>query len=187
VYGNVAGPFEGRGGGVFIEVSNGPVEIVNCIVWGNEASDGDGQIHLTDSGLADVSFTCVEGGYAGEENIAFDPQFVSVETDDFRLAKGSPCIDTGDDFASTPGTTDLDGNQRIIGVAIDMGCYETQDDSASCFGDLDEDGLVAGGDLALVLADFGSKGPDLLGDLDGDGLVDGADLAGVLSAWGPCP
>ena len=187
MYGNVAGPFEGRGGGIFIEVSNGPVEIANCIVWGNEASDGDGQIHLTDSGLADVSFTCVEGGYAGEENIAFDPQFVSVETNDFRLTKGSPCIDTGDDLASTPGTTDLDGNQRIIGAAIDMGCYETQDDSASCFADLDGDGVVAGGDLALVLVDFGSTGRDLLGDLDGNGLVDGADLAGVLTAWGVCP
>ena len=186
IQGNTAGS-AGRGGGVFIEVSNTPVEVVNCIIWGNQAGDGEDQIHLTDSGLADVSFSCVQGGFTGDSNIAFNPKFVSVATGDFRLDADSPCIDTGDDFASTAGVTDVDGNTRIVGVAIDMGCYERQGESNRCFGDVNGDGMVDGADLALVLADFGSKGKTLPGDLNGDGLVDGADLAGVLSAWGPCP
>lgn len=185
IHGNTAGS-AGRGGGVFIEVSSTPVDVVNCIVWGNQAGDGEDQIHLTESGLAEVSYSCVQGGFAGDSNIALDPKFVSVATGDFRLDAGSPCIDTGDDFASTAGVTDLDGNTRIVGVAIDMGCYERQGESDRCFGDIDGDGMVDGADLALVLADFGSKGSMLPGDLNGDGLVDGADLAGVLSAWGPC-
>jgi len=47
--------------------------------------------------------------------------------------------------------------------------------------DINNDGLVDGADLALVLTDW-----DLLvspADVNGDGLVDGADLALVLLAW----
>ncbi|MEE2896186.1 MAG: right-handed parallel beta-helix repeat-containing protein [Planctomycetota bacterium] len=176
----------GRGGGLFIEVTATPVPVTNCIFWGNRSGDGD-QIHLTDSGLADVSYSCVEGGYLGVGNIAFDPQFVSGGTGDFRLLEGSPCVDAGDDAASTPGIVDLDGEDRIVGAAIDMGCYENQDAAGTCFGDLDGNGVVNGADLALVLAEFGSKGRDLLADLDGNMVVNGADLAGVLAAWGVCP
>ena len=68
-----------------------------------------------------------------------------------------------------------------------MGCYENQDAAGTCFGDLDGNGVVNGADLALVLAEFGSKGRDLLADLDGNMVVNGADLAGVLAAWGVCP
>ena len=163
-----------------------PVPVTNCIFWGNRSGDGD-QIHLTDSGLVDVSYSCVEDGYFGVGNIAFDPQFVSSGTGDFRLVEGSPCVDAGDDAASTPGIVDLDGEDRIVGAAIDMGCYENQDAAGTCFGDLDGNGVVNGADLALVLAEFGSKGRDLLADLDGNMVVNGADLAGVLAAWGVCP
>ena len=176
----------GRGGGLFIEVTSTPVPVTNCIFWGNRSGDGD-QIHLTDSGLVDVSYSCVEDGYFGVGNIAFDPQFVSSGTGDFRLLEGSPCVDAGDDAASTPGIVDLDGENRIVGAAIDMGCYENQDAAGTCFGDLDGNGVVNGADLALVLAEFGSKGRDLLADLDGNMVVNGADLAGVLASWGVCP
>ncbi|MEY3025049.1 MAG: Dockerin type domain, partial [Planctomycetota bacterium] len=52
-----------------------------------------------------------------------------------------------------------------------------------CPGDLDGDGTIGGGDLAVLLAGWGGSSPDL----DGDGVVGGSDLAVLLSSWGePC-
>lgn len=55
---------------------------------------------------------------------------------------------------------------------------------ASPSADLDGDGAVGGGDLAILLAAWGAEGdaPDV--DLDGDGTVGGGDLAILLAAWG---
>jgi len=49
--------------------------------------------------------------------------------------------------------------------------------------DLDCDGTVAGGDLALLLANWGTTGAGPA-DIDGDGIVSGGDLALMLAAWG---
>ena len=46
--------------------------------------------------------------------------------------------------------------------------------------DLDGDGIVGGGDLAILLASWGSS----QADLDGDGIVGGSDLTLMLAAWG---
>lgn len=47
--------------------------------------------------------------------------------------------------------------------------------------DLDGDGVVGAGDLAVVLSSWGQPGP---ADLDGSGAVDSKDLARLLSSWG---
>lgn len=50
--------------------------------------------------------------------------------------------------------------------------------------DLNADGLVNGGDLAMLLSAWGSTGPAAGGaDLDGSGTVNGGDLAVLLAAW----
>lgn len=54
--------------------------------------------------------------------------------------------------------------------------------SAACPADLNDDSLINGGDLALVLAYWGSQNGDI--DLDGNGVVGGGDLALVLGDWG---
>ncbi|MDA0803319.1 MAG: hypothetical protein O2819_06135 [Planctomycetota bacterium] len=55
---------------------------------------------------------------------------------------------------------------------------------AACPPDLDGDGQVGGGDLASLLASWGSPA----GDITGDGATDGADLTSLLSQWGSmCP
>lgn len=52
-------------------------------------------------------------------------------------------------------------------------------------GDFNNDGKVDGGDLGLLLSNWGTCAPPTpcLGDLDGDDDVDGADLGLFLSAW----
>jgi formylglycine-generating enzyme required for sulfatase activity len=59
-----------------------------------------------------------------------------------------------------------------------------------CIGDVAMDGKVDGGDLGLLLANWGSVTPTALShacDIDDDGRVDGADLGSLLSNWGACP
>ena len=48
-------------------------------------------------------------------------------------------------------------------------------------GDLNEDCLVDGTDLAIVLGFWGQNSG---GDVDGDGVTGGGDLAIVLGFWG---
>ena len=47
--------------------------------------------------------------------------------------------------------------------------------------DLDEDGVVDGSDLTILLGSWGESDP--LADLNGDGTVDGADLTIMLGNW----
>lgn len=54
-----------------------------------------------------------------------------------------------------------------------------------CPGDLDGDLDIDIGDLAALLANYGSSGASYEdGDLDGDGDVDLADLAALLAVYG---
>ncbi len=47
--------------------------------------------------------------------------------------------------------------------------------------DINNDGIVDGGDLAVLLSQWGTTGE---ADIDGSGTVDGSDLGMLLSAWG---
>jgi hypothetical protein len=49
--------------------------------------------------------------------------------------------------------------------------------------DFNADGLVDGGDLGVLLANWGKTGTATPGDLNGDAMVDGADLGILLAAW----
>jgi hypothetical protein len=51
-------------------------------------------------------------------------------------------------------------------------------------GDLDNSGVIDGGDLGILLTLWGSTNPPI-GDLDGNGVVDGGDLGILLANWGP--
>jgi len=138
---NVAGH---SGGGINSLHSN--TTLSNCIFWANEAPDGS-QMHLEDNSNVSVSYTDVKVDqndvYIGPDctlnwglgNIDADPYFVEpgywdandfwIEGD-YHLLPDSPCIDTGDpNYIAEPNKTDLDGNPRVSGDAVDMGAYET--------------------------------------------------------------
>jgi hypothetical protein len=115
-------------GGVFYTYWSSSPVVSNCILWGNTAPSGP-QIYNDgpSSGSVTVAYSDVQGGWSGTGNINADPCFVDLTTADYHLLPGSPCIDAGDSTAvPTMVTTDLDGNARIVGSAVDMGAYELQ-------------------------------------------------------------
>ena len=60
----------------------------------------------------------------------------------------------------------------------------------SCLGDIAVDNRIDGGDLGVMLANWGPVTSTALSracDLDGNTIVDGADLGMLLSSWGACP
>jgi predicted outer membrane repeat protein len=105
------------GGGMQNEAGANPT-VTNCILWGDIPDE------IAFAGSATVSYSNVQGAWAGDGNIASDPKFVDPWG---RLSSGSPCIDTGsNDAVPSDITTDLDGNPRIINGTVDMGAYERE-------------------------------------------------------------
>jgi hypothetical protein len=133
----IAGNSATDGGGMY-NYSSSP-KIRNSVVWGNSG----GGIY-TAIGTPEVSYSIVQEGWTGtgSDNKNADPEFVSPQNasaaptaaGDYRLRANSPAINAGDDGYYNPGETpdlsaigtDLDGNPRKIGSAIDMGAYEEQ-------------------------------------------------------------
>ena len=117
-----------------------PNTIVNSIVYSNPT----GAIFLGFSGIATVSYSDVEGGFAGTGNTGANPLFVGAPGD-LRLGSGSPAIDSGNNAAVPFGLTlDLAGLFRFhddpgmpnvgagISPLVDMGAYEFQGSSTAC-------------------------------------------------------
>ncbi len=63
----------------------------NNIIWGNIQSSG-GPIAQVDGGVANVTYSDVEGGFTGVGNISDNPEF---SDSNFCLMPNSPCIDAG--------------------------------------------------------------------------------------------
>ena len=144
--------------------------IVNSILW-NESLQ---EIYSdTDSEEVVVSNTIhgQEDDYAGLGNIHVDPLFFDTENNDFRLAPGSPCIDTASEspVATVPlPLSDMRGTLRTEGDGPDFGALEFMSDDPS---DLDADGIR---DTVEGLGDpDGDNIPNYLDeDSDNDGILD---------------
>lgn len=91
---------------------------------------------------------------------------------------GNPVLASNDLCGNTP--------SQIHGNWTDQGGNSIEDECVdSCPGDINDDGIVSGIDVTIVLASWQLSG--VAADINGDGIVNGADLTIVLAAWGPCP
>jgi uncharacterized repeat protein (TIGR01451 family) len=136
---------DGYNGGGMLNQDSSPT-LTNVILWGNTAG-GEGNQLGNFGATVVLSYTLIQSGTGhiynhgstvtyGDGILTSDPQFVApitataapTTTGDYRLQAGSPAIDAGDDDAinATGVTTDLDGNPRIFGDAVDLGAYEAQ-------------------------------------------------------------
>ena len=104
--------------GIYLASGTEP-EVVNCILYDNTTQIGTGEVPL-----GNVSYSCVEGGYAGTGNISDAPLFLNAAAGDYHLTWDSPCVDEGKPDSTEEGETDIDGNPRVMGELVDMGADE---------------------------------------------------------------
>ncbi|MBB3842243.1 hypothetical protein FHS57_006274 [Runella defluvii] len=101
--------------------TGGSVTIANCIIWGNDAP-----VANTGGGTG-ISYSIVQGGYAGTGNRSTDPDFLDAANGNFNVSPFSCAIDGGTNSAVVSGETDFDKNPRIYNNGtVDMGAYEYQ-------------------------------------------------------------
>jgi len=119
-----------RGAGLFSDYDCA-MTLDNSIFWGNTdagGTDESAQIDYEPGQEPAVNHSCVQGwtgSLGGTGNIGADPQFVDPAAGDYRVLPRSPCVDAGDNSAVPASVvTDMDGNPRILGPAVDMGAYE---------------------------------------------------------------
>ena len=102
-----------RGGGSYYGTLD------NCIIYYNAAQDGSNYYSGT------LGHSCTTPAAPGNENITNAPVFQDAPNDNYSLAPTSPCVDAGINQDWMFGSTDLDGNPRVINGTVDMGAYET--------------------------------------------------------------
>ena len=151
-----------------IYVVGAAIEMENCLVWGNDATNATGSLesisYLSASGK--IRHSLIEHsqgsgaawdpaiGLDGGGNLDADPSFVGL--DDLRIMYDSPAIDAGNGLADLDGDgsgtttvldlipTDLEDLPRAAdgdsneSKLIDMGCFEYQGVTRA---DIDDDGL----------------------------------------------
>ena len=112
-----------------IELANGATAW-NLIIHGNSFSDGIIREARSagDDPEKNCFFNCLMSNpeeVYGEGNFSGDPLFRNPEKIDFHIKSTSPCKNAGLVLDwMTPGTTDLDDNQRVFEGTPDLGCYE---------------------------------------------------------------
>lgn len=117
-----------NGGGMYNEQSS--PAITNCILWG----DGPDEIY-NNSSAPIISYCDVQGAlYPGISNINASPMFADAPNGDFHLSVDSPCIDSGNNSASSIPAIDFEGDRRILPVwgTVDMGVDEYVHPTPEC-------------------------------------------------------
>ena len=114
------------GGGIYNQKSTPTV--TNCILWGNTSRYGTDEPAQLYGVKVEASNCCIQGlteQLGGKNCFAQDPRITDLEADGYHLSAGSPCIDAGDTKAIPDDVgTDIDGNRRITGAAVDIGAAE---------------------------------------------------------------
>jgi hypothetical protein len=144
-----------QGGGISINGTSSAI-IVNSILWGDSAPV-DSEISGAPASF-DVTYSDIEGGWAGTGNIDEDPLFVGGG--DYHLTSGSLCIDAGTNVHPVVviPLDDIDGDVRPYGAGHDMGADEYVPGEDDCTNGLDDDGDTL----------FDCEDPDCRTDADGD-------------------
>ncbi len=118
----------------------------------------DYNLYWSEDGAAGTSFSLENSEYTGfaawqgagfDANGMFaDPALIDPDNADFHIDASSPAANAGDPgFVADPGETDLDGNDRVSGVAVDIGADEiTCGDGVTGTGEDCDDGNLVDGD-----------------------------------------
>jgi PKD repeat protein len=148
----------------------------NCVLNNSIACFNNGD----DAENSVASFTCTTPVQPGVGNFSADPLFVNWTNLDFHLQSNSPCINSGDSRFATG--SDLDGNPRIVGAAVDFGAYEFQSAIPFTCAILAADtNVVTGFPLTFDAAFLGGHPSTMVWDF-GNGSAAGVQLP-VTNVW----
>jgi hypothetical protein len=121
---------QSNGTGVY---ASGDLVVTNSIVQDNQVCESGGGTQLYVGGTRTVTYTCLDYTLTGTGNIVDDPEFVEdpsgcdadgcTDYGDLHLTGTSPCVDAGSD-TDVSWDYDLDGDDRMLGAAVDMGADE---------------------------------------------------------------
>lgn len=103
-------------------------DILNSVIACNASGGafGDSMNHVSTGGTC--AYTCTYPLQEGEGNTTISPSFVDLAAGNFHLASDSGLLNIGSKQTWMQTATDLDGNSRIRGGGVDIGCYERQSD-----------------------------------------------------------
>jgi hypothetical protein len=175
------------------------VTITNCILWDNSAQTG-AQIYNGGISLEAVGYCNVQGGWLGTGNIDVDPCFVDPCDGDYHLKSEygrwdsnseewvydyvtSECIDAGD--PNSDWTAELWPHGKRINIGVYGGTPEASMSSSDLgnIADLNNDGIVNFGDVAIFALVWDVEQVLLAEDFDRNGLMDYNDLAILALHW----
>ena|GEM_PF-1176658 len=111
------------------EVNESHVEVVSGILW-----NGGDEVWNTNGSTTMVTYSDVQGGHLGAGNIDADPQLADLNgpdgtpgtgDEDFHLLSGSPCVNTGSNYAPVLPLWDFENEPRKQQCRVDMGADES--------------------------------------------------------------
>lgn len=182
--------YEGGGGVSVAGVSStATLTMFNAIVYANQAAVGN-DFHCGQQSEVHADYSCIGDIYgsltSSNHLIRADPLFANPAAGDFHILYGSPCIDTGQ--PGYGGGTDMDGEPRPFGAAIDMGADEftdTDTDRMADYWELTRFGVLTNSDGTAdgdndALDDFGeymNQTDPYDADTDDDLALDGWEVS----------
>ena len=101
--------------------------------------------------------------------------FAAWDAHDYRSVANSPLVDTGVSSGLAVGSVDLDGQDRIMGDAIDIGCYELDVAAFAASFSTEATSLILPCTVTFTAACSGAGENDVIRyswDFDGDGETD---------------
>lgn len=158
--------------GVIVASDN--AKVTNCVIAGN-TSTGDAACW---SGTVSRFVNCaVDAGGSPNETCVSDTTaalLADAPNGDYHAAPGAPSVDAGAGLENPP-SVDLDGNVRVLGKGIDMGCYEYEAGSLAVTFDADFHEAICPTEITFTaVVDGAGEGASLTyaWDFDGDGVAD---------------
>ncbi|MBN2001726.1 MAG: hypothetical protein JXA21_00100 [Anaerolineae bacterium] len=152
---------DGAATGDAVAMDGATLSLSNSIVWGHATSIPTGYT---------ITYSDIQGGYAGTGNLDVDPQFVNPGASDFHLQHSSPVIDR----CATGQTLDFDNEGRAVtyirpSTPYDMGADEASarvglNGGACKYGRIqDAVDAAASGDTLQVASDTFTETVEILG------------------------
>ncbi len=160
--------------GAGICVYSASAKVVNCVMFGNGGTEkrefGTGNLDRF-AGCA----SSITNSSCATWRLIDDTAFVGYSAQDFHATAASALVNGGTTdpawYPNNAGDCDLDGNQRVSGSEIDIGCYELDQSSVSVSGLSSTYATFVGSNITFTASAIGGSGTYLFRWRFGNGMT----------------